>query len=424
MAVDRVDKLVKDHEKISKAINELSYADYSEFCTKIGRPLPDIEVARVEPPQTSPNLVLVSPDATARRAELSEFWRETEPDEEIGEVGEFMLYHTRPEWIKSGAKIPDSEVYIFEYLINGVITLQLGYDRSKMASLLEATLALNHMIQMYKDEPDGGWIKIELDPSNSWVRGDNYDRLIDSVIVVANKGTDHEWKGTPEDFVGSLRQNPKWINWFEWFDRWKEEWVNDLESVFTNMVSLRVAETIGSLFTELGTLIQNPTGIVSSDIYDQRTRFRTTMLRVQSPGRKQKVDPAERKRKLTSFVVHTNRLKTLAVYIHNFLEKPDNRLRPDWPTVLEGSFDYQDLCEKHDKEIVMSVARLTAKRWCDKTVSERRHNLLIMPLTIAREIAARELHLKQEDGNPYDPETLASMYTDGGGMRWKYQPPL
>jgi hypothetical protein len=129
---------------------------------------------------------------------------------------------------------------------------------------------------------------------------------------------------------------------------------------------------------------------------------------------------------LTNFVIRANQLTDLADYIHKFLDDSDNRTRDDWANVLAGYFWFQDTCERYkvDKDLAMSVAKITRERWLDKTLSDRRHSLVIMSLTIAREIAARELGLKQKDGSSYAPETLSAMYTDGGGYRGIYRPPV
>ena len=395
MGESRVDDLVKKQQHLNKAVNDLSYAEYSEFCTRMGYPLPDLEFERVEllPPQEL-NLVLVSSESEGvdRRAELVEFNREETGEEDLSSTAEFMMYHTRPKWIQSDGQIPEGEQYIAEYLLNDVVTFQVGYDRSRMAALLEAILACNRIIEMYKDHPEKQWVHIEGGDSNAWVRGDNYDRIVHSAVIVTNKGTLDEQRWTPEGFIASLRRHPGWVDWFNRFDTSKEAWIKHMESFFTGIAALRVSEAIYLLGVELGTIIQNPSGIVPASVYENAVRFRSTTLRAQGRGgaNNQKLDSSNENERRELGIEYTRLYETYRYINRRF--RGCIREGQDWRKHLKLDYpELEEYPELLDIVGIMNKDTATLASNDEQRIEELLNLQIENPSDLALEIAARRV---------------------------------
>ena len=224
------------------------------------------------------------------------------------------------------------------------------------------------------------------------MRGDNYDRVIDTILIVTGKGTEQETKWTPEAFIAHLRTKPGWAEWFEEFDNGKEGWVRFLESMVTNAMCDRVAEAVGLFFTEIGTLIQTPTGFVSLDIFNKRTRLRTTMLRVQGRGgaNNQKLDSSNENERRELGVEYTRLYETYRYINRRF--RGCIREGQDWRKHLKLDYpELEEYTELLDIVGIMNKDTATLASNDEQRIEELLNLQIENPSDLALEIAARRV---------------------------------
>jgi hypothetical protein len=293
--MNRLDRLLNEYNAFSKKYSQLSYAEQLEFQKKMGTVQP-LKIKKIksdheqlpendaESPQTLDLILVESPANQEQYEELTTSAREE--GIVLDEEHMFLFYHARPKWIKDPQQIIDAqERYIAEFLCQKVITIQIGYDRSKLVDLFKSILilgAINH--SFFNSEESASPFQID-NVVEAIIRGDNYDRYISEIAIKWNAGTSQELSESLEAAAQAMRRQlssiPGWLNCFEEIDNYRAA---EIESGFTSTIALKIIDAIKRYFLDLGTGIWSPNGEVPRDLYDFLSHDKLTFTRPRSRG--------------------------------------------------------------------------------------------------------------------------------------------
>jgi hypothetical protein len=265
---------------------------------------------------------------------------------------EFLLHHVLPDWIKAPEAItPGQHSYIAEFLYEGIIKIQMQFDRATLVNLFKSILTI---VAYMKALANKNIYPIHLEDAQSLlVRGNGFDRFISDSIIVWDKGTDQEYRESIESASARIRADlqgyPTWAECFESIDKEAAAYV---ESGFATSIALRMANTITRHFQDLGAFKWSSDGTVSREIYNRLAFDKMISVRPRGAGgntRSKHNWTEDEKIELEShYLAHLSRIQAAKRWFNK------NRKDNDWPKLIRVKYpDFSDslirrLCHRHN----------------------------------------------------------------------------